>query len=39
MLDGKVNFQKENSKDLKENQKQKLKKKIEELQSEYERLH
>lgn len=29
----------ENSKDLKENQKQKLKKKIEELQSEYERLH
>ena len=28
-----------NSKDLKENQKQKLKKKIEELQSEYERLH
>ena len=29
----------DNSKDLKENQKQKLKKKIEELQSEYERLH
>ena len=29
----------ENSKDLKENQKQKLKKKIEELQSEYERSH
>ena len=41
MLDGKVKFPKsiENSKDLKENQKQKLKKKIEELQSEYERLH